>query len=123
MPKDFEECVEQSKHAPPKGKQQAIVRTIKPSEKTYIHVCKDQDGKWHRGEVKDNKVGGAWKKGGAREKVELISYMRYNKNHSAILSPEEARKFRTIEAAHPSQSPADRRHRINFLRSCRQLSE
>jgi putative hemolysin len=45
MPADFLACVKNG------GK----VRTKELSGGKYIHICKDKNGKWHKGEVKTKK--------------------------------------------------------------------
>lgn len=47
MPRDFEWCVEQGGQHGRKGR----VRTIKPRDDVYIHICYDRFNKSHAGEV------------------------------------------------------------------------
>ena len=42
MPRDFEKCV----------KGGGTVRTIKPNDHAYLHICRTKGGKWTRSEVK-----------------------------------------------------------------------
>ena len=43
MPKDFNACIEEG------GK--VITKRLKNGK--YIHLCKDKEGKWHSGEIKE----------------------------------------------------------------------
>ena len=45
MPLDFQKCVDNN------GK----VRTKTLSGGRYMHLCKDKNGRWHQGDVKESK--------------------------------------------------------------------